>query len=287
MAMLAKQGWRMLNSPDSLCAKVLKAKYFPTTSILEAKPMAGMPYSWRSILKGVQLMKEGIIWRVGDGANINMWTDPWLARDDARTPIMPRGRCVLTKVQELIDPITSQWDEQMVRENLWPFDAETILETPIREDFEDFLAWHYDSKGLFSVKSAYHLGVKHIAQMIPESSNAASQGLKWEKIWSLTCQLKIKQFIRRIAHNSLPVKRNVAQIGIECDTLCVCCKRLDEDGAHLFLKCSEVTKVWEELGLERIHQCMCQSRDAKEFVKQIVNLGEKDSTLVCCLLWNW
>jgi hypothetical protein len=48
-----------------------------------------------------------------------------------------------------------------------------------------------------------------------------------------------------------------------------------------------VKKVWEELGLERIRQRMCQSRDAKEFVKEIVNLGEKDSMLVCCLLWNW
>jgi hypothetical protein len=28
MAMLAKQGWRLIHNPDSLCAKVLKAKYF-------------------------------------------------------------------------------------------------------------------------------------------------------------------------------------------------------------------------------------------------------------------
>jgi hypothetical protein len=61
MAMLAKQGWRMLTSPDSLCSRVLKAKYFPTTSILEAVPTAGMSYSWQSILKGIQLVKDGII----------------------------------------------------------------------------------------------------------------------------------------------------------------------------------------------------------------------------------
>jgi hypothetical protein len=175
-------------------------------------------------------------------------------------------------VQELIDPTTNQWDEQLVRESFWQIDAEVILSIAIRDDFEDFMAWQFDSKGIFLVKSAYHLYVKDRRDMIPESSNAADQGLKWEKIWKLTCQPKIKQFIWRLAYNSLPVKRNIKHIGIECDTICVCCRCLDEDGAHLFLGCTEVVKVWQELG---------------EVVQQILKLEEKDSTLVCCFLWSW
>jgi len=30
-AMLGKQGWRLITRPDSLCAKVLKGKYFPSS----------------------------------------------------------------------------------------------------------------------------------------------------------------------------------------------------------------------------------------------------------------
>jgi hypothetical protein len=67
IAMLAKQGWRLWQNPDSLCAQVLKAKYFPNSMVLEAKQKAGMLYTWRSVLSGIKLVKKGMIWRVGDG----------------------------------------------------------------------------------------------------------------------------------------------------------------------------------------------------------------------------
>ena len=50
MAMLARQAWRLLVCPDSLCAQVLKAKYFPNGSILQCEARDGISYTWRSIL---------------------------------------------------------------------------------------------------------------------------------------------------------------------------------------------------------------------------------------------
>jgi hypothetical protein len=61
MAMLARQGWRMMLNPDSLCSRLLKAKYFLVGSILDAKPKPDISYTWRSILKGISLLKEGLI----------------------------------------------------------------------------------------------------------------------------------------------------------------------------------------------------------------------------------
>jgi hypothetical protein len=71
--------------------------------------------TWRSILKGVKLLKEGLIWRVGDGSHINMWTDMWLNREGSRLLVTPKGQCLLSKVNELICPVTGQWDEELVR----------------------------------------------------------------------------------------------------------------------------------------------------------------------------
>jgi hypothetical protein len=103
----------------------------------------------RSILKGLELLKEGLIWRVGDGSSINIWSDPWISRDGTRRPLTPRGNCLLTRVSELICPVTMTWDDMLVRDIFSEEDVKIILATPIREDFEDFHAWHYDEKGAF------------------------------------------------------------------------------------------------------------------------------------------
>jgi hypothetical protein len=87
MAMLAKQGWRLLTEPDSLCVRVLKASYYPDALVLHAQPRSGMSYTWKSILRGVELLREGVIKRVGDGVSIDCWRDPWLPRKWDRSPI--------------------------------------------------------------------------------------------------------------------------------------------------------------------------------------------------------
>jgi hypothetical protein len=46
LAMLAKQSWRLLEKPDSLCARVLKAKYYPNSNLLSGRPKSGSSYTW-------------------------------------------------------------------------------------------------------------------------------------------------------------------------------------------------------------------------------------------------
>ncbi|XP_073363561.1 uncharacterized protein [Aegilops tauschii subsp. strangulata] len=287
MAMLARQAWRMLTTPEYLCARVLKARYFPRTSILEAQAHPGISYTWRSILKGVALMKEGLICRVGDGTTIKIWSDPWLNKQGVRTPMTPRGGCLLTRVCELVDPDTQQWDERLVRDIFSPDEAKIILATPVREEYEDFYAWFDDSKGQFSVKSAYKLYVKERDAGLPGSSTLQTAGWEWKEIWTLPCQPKIQHFFWRLAHNSLPLKLNIKRRGIECDTVCVCCKRLDEDGAHLFPKCKLVKKIWRTLQLEDVRERLCTCTDASAVVQEILRLPENKKLLAICLLWRW
>jgi hypothetical protein len=45
LAMLAKQSWKLLERPDSLFARVLKAKYYPNSNLLSVGPKSGSSYT--------------------------------------------------------------------------------------------------------------------------------------------------------------------------------------------------------------------------------------------------
>ena len=73
LAMLARQGRRMLQNPDSLCAQLLRAKYGTNGSLMQSSEGPGISYTWRSIVRGLQALQKGLIWRIGDGMQIKIW----------------------------------------------------------------------------------------------------------------------------------------------------------------------------------------------------------------------
>jgi hypothetical protein len=50
LAILARQSWRMIQSPDSLCACVLRAKYFPDADVLSVEPKTEIKYMFGEAL---------------------------------------------------------------------------------------------------------------------------------------------------------------------------------------------------------------------------------------------
>ncbi|OIT23670.1 putative mitochondrial protein, partial [Nicotiana attenuata] len=107
MALLAKQAWRILSYPDSLLTRVLISKYFPHSTFLDAFTSSTGSWIWRSILWGRDLLLTGLKWRISDGKIINVWTDPWIPRNNGFTPksIQMQNNLDL-KVADLIDEET-------------------------------------------------------------------------------------------------------------------------------------------------------------------------------------
>lgn len=56
LALLAKQGWRLLNCQDSLFFRVSKSKYFPNGSFLEAAIPSHASYAWHSTAQSRNLL---------------------------------------------------------------------------------------------------------------------------------------------------------------------------------------------------------------------------------------
>jgi hypothetical protein len=74
-ALLAKQCWRFLQNPNSLAADNFKAKYYPHTNVLEDSLGKRPSFAWRSLFSISNILKNGIVWRVGDGRDIHIWDD--------------------------------------------------------------------------------------------------------------------------------------------------------------------------------------------------------------------
>ena len=107
--------------------------------------------------------------------------------------------------------------------------VETIqkIHIPLRGKV-DKLIWVSDSKGAFSVKSAYK------ANQDPPCGSSIEQ---WQKIWKIKAHDRIKMLLWRIGSNVLPTKNNLTiRIGTS-NPNCVFCSREPETTTHLFFHC--------------------------------------------------
>ena len=58
LAMLAKQGWRLLQEPDALSARILRAVYYPDGDVLTAELGSHTSQVWRAISAGLSVLKR-------------------------------------------------------------------------------------------------------------------------------------------------------------------------------------------------------------------------------------
>ncbi|KAL6213947.1 hypothetical protein ACLB2K_013386 [Fragaria x ananassa] len=78
LAMLAKQGWRIIQNPNSLVERLLKAIYFPHYSFWEAEIGTSPSYEWISIVQGRDILEAGIRKHIGNGNQTDIWKEPWV-----------------------------------------------------------------------------------------------------------------------------------------------------------------------------------------------------------------
>jgi hypothetical protein len=67
LAMLARQAWQILQNQNSLSARILIAVYYPNDEFLDAALGLSPSQVWRALVEGRDVMKQGLIRRVGTG----------------------------------------------------------------------------------------------------------------------------------------------------------------------------------------------------------------------------
>ncbi|XP_071680070.1 uncharacterized protein [Lolium perenne] len=199
LALLARQGWRILKNPDTLSARVLKAVYFPGTDFLKAELGSHPSKVWRSIMEGKEVLAQGLIRRIGTGATTHAWFDNWIPRDGALRPVCSLTNDPPSHVADFIVQSTRQWNLDLLNECFTPMDVQEIKSIPISTRVqEDFWAWHYEKKGIFSVRSAYLMLIntreKREAWLENRAASSNAEELKkcWSKLWHIQPETKRK-----------------------------------------------------------------------------------------------
>jgi hypothetical protein len=164
-----------------------------------------------------------------------------------------RGNIVLTKVSELIDQDGRSWDEELIREIFWAGDAERILKIPLAVGMmDDFVSWHHNKNGLFTVRSAYFLEWDHQhgrKLRRTQGSTTSSINPLWKTIWSLRVPAKIKIHVWRAVWGAIPCFGVLANRHIPISSQCPICSIDCESIPHAFFKCSRAKEVWKGLGM--------------------------------------
>ncbi|XP_019084334.1 PREDICTED: uncharacterized protein LOC109125964 [Camelina sativa] len=169
MDLLGKQIWRILQAPTSLLTRFLKARYYSTSNIFTAGSSNHPSFIWKSLLEGQDMIQQGMRFLIGNGANTNVWVDPWLPTNQPRPPRRIEGINMNTlQVKDLITTERQTWNMDLIRSIIVDEDVSIIqrirlgpLSTP------DLLGWHYNDSCMYTVKSGYWLATHmHEAQAV-------------------------------------------------------------------------------------------------------------------------
>ncbi|KAM2673196.1 hypothetical protein EV2_014512 [Malus domestica] len=248
-ALLAKQCWRLLHDKHSLWARVMKARYFPHCSFLDAKRGGRASWAWSSLLSGRDLLLNESHWQIFNGKGVRVWLDRWLPTLPVGHPL-PRGDVQVSRntlVSMLLSPEKDGWDIDFLKPFISASEFVAIQETQIGDPcLDDRLVWPFDRCGLYTVKSGYHCVHAKREQRVNfgSSSSVTVPGKLWKAIWNLNTPPKLRVFLWKTVHNALATLAGLFRRLVAPSPMCPICKIHEETIEHLFLLCPWVEVIW-------------------------------------------
>jgi len=202
--------------------------------------------TWRAIEYGIELLKKGTIWRVGNDTNIRIWCDNWIPSDFYLRPVTRRRHSRLKWVADLIDEERMEWKMNILQQNFAPVDVEEILKIKLYSSSEDIIVWHYERSDIFSIKSAYKVALNMSTHETHASSNENKDGAcLWQHIWKGNVPPKVGMFAWPLARDALPTNKNKKARNILEDDMCNICGMESESTYHAVVACSHSRALLE------------------------------------------
>src|SRR4051812_14669786 len=113
---------------------------------------------WRAVSEGKEVLKQGLIRRIGNGKETEVWSCNWLPRHGMMRPYGCLTANPPHLVCELINQTMASWRRDVIDETFLPMDKSVIMSIPLFTcDMEDKWAWTHEKSGNFMVRSRYRM----------------------------------------------------------------------------------------------------------------------------------
>ncbi|XP_021732105.1 uncharacterized protein LOC110698909 [Chenopodium quinoa] len=242
-SLLGRQAWRIISQSNSLLSRVMRAKYYRHSDFLGSFLGYGGSFSWRSIWGSKSLIKEGMLWRVGNGECIQIWEDPWICDEVGRFATSTPSED-LTKVSELINTEAMAWDYDKIQANFNDRDKKCILSIPLSLRCPpDKLIWAFSKDGEYTVKTSYMLG---------KGCNLDDFHQAWVDIWKAQIIPKARNFLWRFCTGTIPIRMLLKHRHLAENDWCPWCENESKTWQHTFFDCKRIQGLWNRLGCEEM-----------------------------------
>ena len=237
-AYLMKLGWRVESEPNSLWARVIRAKYCKAQSgdILMARHRS-TSNAWRGILETLEWTKRGAGMAVGDGRQTKFWYHRWLdglVLHEHAVRAIPEDH-VQNRVCDYWRMDTG-WDWHFLSQHLPSNIQQRIASVElINEEVGNKKMWIASKSGRFSIRSALSL-------IRPDNP---SPTLDWRWVWRVRAPYHIQMFLWLLLHNKLLTNAERFKRHMGISPKCVICDAEEEDLNHVLRFCTNATRTWQ------------------------------------------
>ena len=104
-----------MTNPDTIVARLYKAKYFPNSDLLHSNIGHNPSYVWRSLWSAKFVVRGGLKWSIRSGENISVWSQNWLFDGTSLENTWPNNLEVSNlRVSDLLIPNYKSWNYDLV-----------------------------------------------------------------------------------------------------------------------------------------------------------------------------
>ena len=210
---------------------------------------------WNGIKHKFNEVLHNSSWLLGNGEDINFWTDAWCGQ-----PLVD-----VLNIPSDLHPFLKATVNMFINNASWKIPQYLYQNFPILQGIiekitiptvarDDQIIWNHSHDGNLSFKEAY------------EYHYNVGQNISWAKnMWNFAIPPSKSTMIWRTLHCKLPTDENLVMRGCQTPSMCSMCTKNQETTSHLLMECTFATTLWN--WLESIIKVHCNFSSIQEAIQ--------------------